>query len=210
MGKGGESFEKSSVKDNKTLKKVKKLSALPTEELRKWAKAYGLPDHEAEKDTLLSNLAPYADGIMDKDRPTNLPLEPPTFTLSTIRDAIPAHCFKRNLFISLSHLASDLAIVAVLFYVATQLESSSLPVWSKYILWPIYWYAQGAVLTGVWVLAHECGHQSFSESELANNIVGSICHSLLLVPYHSWRITHGRHHNNTGSCANDEVTPYIT
>lgn len=60
-------------------------------------------------------------------------------------------------------------------------------------------------MTGVWVLAHECGHQSFSESELVNNTVGTICHSLLLVPYHSWRITHGKHHNNTGSCENDEV-----
>jgi len=55
------------------------------------------------------------------------------------------------------------------------------------------------------VLAHECGHQSFSESELLNNIVGTIFHSLLLVPYHSWRITHGKHHNNTGSCEHDEV-----
>ena len=60
-------------------------------------------------------------------------------------------------------------------------------------------------MTGVWVLAHECGHQSFSESELANNIFGTILHSLLLVPYHSWRISHGKHHNNTGSCENDEV-----
>jgi len=60
-------------------------------------------------------------------------------------------------------------------------------------------------MTGVWVLAHECGHQSFSDSELANNTVGTICHSLLLVPYHSWRITHGKHHANTGSCENDEV-----
>ena len=40
---------------------------------------------------------------------------------------------------------------------------------------------------------------------MANNIVGTICHSLLLVPYHAWRITHGKHHNNTGSCENDEV-----
>lgn len=60
-------------------------------------------------------------------------------------------------------------------------------------------------MTGVWVLAHECGHQSFSESEFANNVVGTIMHSLLLVPYHSWRITHGKHHNNTGSCEHDEV-----
>jgi omega-6 fatty acid desaturase (delta-12 desaturase) len=81
----------------------------------------------------------------------------------------------------------------------------NLPQWSPYVLWPIYWFCQGTTMTGVWVLAHECGHQSFSESELANNIVGTICHSLLLVPYHPWRITHGRHHNNTGSCENDEV-----
>jgi omega-6 fatty acid desaturase (delta-12 desaturase) len=60
-------------------------------------------------------------------------------------------------------------------------------------------------MTGIWVLAHECGHQSFSESELANNIIGTIFHSALLVPYHSWRISHGKHHNNTGSCENDEV-----
>ena len=25
------------------------------------------------------------------------------------------------------------------------------------------------------------------------------------MPYHSWRISHGKHHNNTGSCENDEV-----
>lgn len=148
---------------------------------------------------------PLADGILDTDRPHNLPLEPPTFTLKTIRDAIPSHCFKRNLYISLTHLVSDLATVALLAYAATWISSPSAPVWSPYILWPMYWYAQGAVLTGVWVLAHECGHQSFSESELANNIVGTICHSLLLVPYHAWRITHGKHHNNTGSCENDEV-----
>lgn len=35
--------------------------------------------------------------------------------------------------------------------------------------------------------------------------MGHILHSALLVPYHSWRITHGKHHNNTGSCENDEV-----
>lgn len=153
-----------------------------------------------------SSQNPLADGILDTDRPHNLPLEPPTFTLKTIRDAIPAHCFQRNLFISLTHLASDLAIVALLAYCASWISvPNALPVWAPYILWPLYWYAQGAVLTGVWVLAHECGHQSFSESELANNIVGTICHSLLLVPYHAWRITHGKHHNNTGSCENDEV-----
>jgi omega-6 fatty acid desaturase / acyl-lipid omega-6 desaturase (Delta-12 desaturase) len=105
----------------------------------------------------------------------------------------------------MKHLLSDLLLVGLFAYLAGWISSPVLPSWSSYILWPIYWYAQGSVLTGVWVLAHECGHQSFSESEVANNVVGTICHSLLLVPYHSWRITHGKHHSNTGSCENDEV-----
>lgn len=60
-------------------------------------------------------------------------------------------------------------------------------------------------MTGVWVIAHECGHQAFSESETINNLVGLVLHSALLVPYHSWRITHAKHHGNTGSCSDDEV-----
>lgn len=143
---------------------------------------------------------------MDRDRPANLPLEVPTFTLQTLVSAIPSHCFERNLYTSLSHLASDLFLIAVFGYLATYIgNSTALPPWSAYLLWPIYWYAQGSVMTGVWVLAHECGHQAFSASEVINNIFGTVLHSLLLVPYHSWRITHGRHHNNTGSCENDEV-----
>jgi len=199
MGKGGQS--------DITPKKngqIFKLSHLNLDEIKKWSADYGLVVSE-DKVAMLAELEPFADGILDPSRPKNLPVQPPKFTLKTIKDAIPAHCFKRNLWKSLSYLLSDLLVVCVLFYLSTWIGHPSLPAWSKYILWPIYWYAQGAVLTGVWVLAHECGHQSFSESELANNIVGSICHSLLLVPFHSWRITHGKHHNNTGSCANDEV-----
>ena len=147
----------------------------------------------------------YADGIMDKDRPAMLPLAPLPFNLSDVRNAVPAHCFKRNLWHSLFYLALDLMQIAILGYGATWIGHESLPDNSSYLLWPLYWYCQGCVMTGVWVLSHECGHQSFSESEFWNNFFGTIFHSALLVPYHSWRITHGKHHNNTGSCENDEV-----
>merc|ERR1711871_243783 len=40
---------------------------------------------------------------------------------------------------------------------------------------------------------------------MGNYWVGTVLHSLLLVPFHSWRITHGKHHKSTGSCENDEV-----
>lgn len=202
MGKGGESDVKIDAK--KVVILQTKLDKLPTEELRKWATAYGT-NPEAERNEIIKSLLPYAGGVLDPDRPANLPLKPPSFTLKDIRDAIPKHCFERNLFKSLSHLISDLLIIAVLGYAASWISHPLLPVWSHYLLWPMYWYAQGSVMTGVWVLSHECGHQSFSPYEVVNNTVGTIFHSLLLVPYHSWRITHGLHHNNTGSCDNDEV-----
>lgn len=142
---------------------------------------------------------------MDPERPANLPLEPPTFTLETIIKAIPPHCFERSLFTSLKHLAADLFLIAVIGYLGSWIGSPFLPAWSSFLLWPLYWYTQGSVFTGVWVLAHECGHQSFSTSEFINNVFGTVLHSALLVPYHSWRITHAKHHGNTGSCDNDEV-----
>jgi Domain of unknown function (DUF3474) len=120
-----------------------KLDKLEDAALRKWAKAYGLKNPEASREELLRELAPMAGGILDTDRPAaNLPLEKPTFTLKDIRDAIPPHCFKRNLWTSLSHLFSDLAIIATFFYLATWISNPALPVWSQYVLWPLYWYAQ--------------------------------------------------------------------
>jgi omega-6 fatty acid desaturase (delta-12 desaturase) len=204
MGKGGESDKTVKGKAaSTTTSNDWKLSKLSDEELRKWSKAYG--EKEGNREEMLRNLNPYADGILDKFRPANLPLEMPPFTLATIKNAIPAHCFQRNAWISFGHVLSDLTIIGIFGFLATFIGTSALPVWSKYLLWPLYWYAQGSVMTGIWVLAHECGHQAFSESELINNTMGSILHSLLLVPYHSWRITHGKHHANTGSCENDEV-----
>jgi len=202
MGKGG---EKNVSKGFQVKKSAWKLKDLETEVLRKWAKAYNVDKKFDERDALLEQLEPFADGILDPSRPANLPLEMPKFTLKDIKEAIPKHCFERNMLTSFTHLFSDLAIVAVFGYLATYINSPLLPSWSSYVLWPIYWFAQGAVLTGVWVISHECGHQAFSDYEWVNNTVGTIFHSLLLVPYHSWRITHGLHHNNTGSCDNDEV-----
>jgi omega-6 fatty acid desaturase (delta-12 desaturase) len=60
-------------------------------------------------------------------------------------------------------------------------------------------------MTGIWVIAHECGHQSFANSKAINNFVGLVLHSALLVPYHPWRITHAQHHASTGHIGQDQV-----
>ncbi|KAI9626409.1 hypothetical protein H4Q26_017872 [Puccinia striiformis f. sp. tritici PST-130] len=60
-------------------------------------------------------------------------------------------------------------------------------------------------LSGIWVIAHECGHQAFSSSKTINNTVGLVLHSFLLVPYHSWRISHAQHHAATCHLTRDQV-----
>ncbi|KAK0947752.1 hypothetical protein LTR91_027110, partial [Friedmanniomyces endolithicus] len=72
-------------------------------------------------------------------------------------------------------------------------------------LWAGYTIIQGIFGTGLWVLAHECGHQSFSPSKTLNDSVGWFCHSFLLVPYFSWKISHGKHHKATGNLERDMV-----
>jgi omega-6 fatty acid desaturase (delta-12 desaturase) len=63
----------------------------------------------------------------------------------------------------------------------------------------------GALMTGLWVIAHECGHQSFSPSLWVNDAVGCIIHTTFFVPYWSWKYSHGQHHANSNSMEKDSV-----
>lgn len=131
---------------------------------------------------------------------------PPTFTIKQLRDAVPTHCFERSLARSVTHLAGDLAMIAAMAAAIHAVDGVAwLPLPVRAVAWAAYWWFQGAVMTGVWVLAHECGHQSFSPWRSVNNAFGLVLHSALLVPYHSWRITHGNHHKNTNHMDRDQV-----
>lgn len=133
------------------------------------------------------------------------PTDVPDFTIGQIRKAIPAHCFERSLLRSFSYLIMDLCAIGLLYYGSTYIDGVESG-WLRYgVLWPLYWFFQGAVGTGVWVLSHECGHQAFSKYQWVNDSFGLVFHSLLLVPYYSWKHSHRRHHSNTGSVAKDEV-----
>jgi len=76
---------------------------------------------------------------------------------------------------------------------------------ARALLWCAWWYVQGAFMTGLWVIAHECGHQAFTPNKLVNNAVGFIVHSMLLVPYFSWQYTHSQHHSRTNNLELDTV-----
>ncbi|KAJ2705812.1 hypothetical protein FB645_002093 [Coemansia sp. IMI 203386] len=129
--------------------------------------------------------------------------EPPNFTIKELRDCVPKHCFERDTLRSFSYVLYDLCGVAVLAFAATHI--SMLPVALRIPAWILYWICQGVVCTGIWVIAHECGHGAFSDSRTVNNVTGWVLHSALLVPYYSWKYTHSQHHKGTNSMTRDEV-----
>ncbi|CAL0302492.1 unnamed protein product [Lupinus luteus] len=133
-----------------------------------------------------------------------VPVAKPPFSLSQVKKAIPPHCFNRSIPRSFAYVFYDLTIVYILYYIATN-YINQLPSPLPSLAWPIYWAIQGCVLTGVWVIAHECGHHAFSDYQWLDDTVGFILHSALLVPYFSWKHSHRRHHSNTGSLDKDEV-----
>ena len=119
--------------------------------------------------------------------------------------AIPSECFNRSAVRGLCYVARDLFLIAVTgmiaYYAIPRLPGTFL----QFLGWMIYGFIQGLFGTGLWVMAHECGHQSFSRWSLLNDSVGWVLHSFLLVPYFSWKITHGKHHKATGHMEKDVV-----
>ncbi|NJL61156.1 MAG: fatty acid desaturase [Methylacidiphilales bacterium] len=129
--------------------------------------------------------------LESQEESTNLP-----FTLGDLKAAIPAECFQPSVAKSMFFFFRDIAAIASLYAIAYYLDS--------WYFFPIFWVMQGTMFWALFVVGHDCGHQSFSKHKWLNDLMGHICHTPILVPYHGWRISHRTHHKNTGSLENDE------
>ena len=118
------------------------------------------------------------------------------FTLQDLKAAIPAECFQSNVTKSLFYFFRDILIIGLLYAVAYYLDS--------WLFFPIFWLMQGTMFWALFVVGHDCGHQSFSKHKWLNDLIGHLSHTPILVPYHGWRISHRTHHKNTANIDNDE------
>eukprot|EP00249_Psilotum_nudum_P007847 c20865_g1_i2 orf=272-1615(+) len=121
---------------------------------------------------------------------------PPPFSLADIKAAIPKYCWVKDTNKSLSYFFRDVALVFGLATAAASVDN--------WLVWPLYWLAQGTMFWALFVLGHDCGHGSFSSSKTLNAVIGHLTHSFILVPYHGWRISHRTHHQNHGHAEKDE------
>ncbi|MHB8625380.1 MAG: fatty acid desaturase [Aggregatilineales bacterium] len=56
----------------------------------------------------------------------------------------------------------------------------------------------GMFLMRVFIIQHDCGHQSFFKSKQANDRLGFVCGILTMTPYAFWRTAHAIHHATSG------------
>ncbi|MDQ2679211.1 MAG: fatty acid desaturase [Actinomycetota bacterium] len=115
-------------------------------------------------------------------------------TRAEVRSIIPDDCFVRSTGRSLRYLAGSLAVVVALVAAAALFLPMT---WAWLPVWVLYAVATGTAATGLWVIAHECGHRAFSPNQRLQDGIGFVLHSALLVPYFSWQRSHSVHHAKT-------------
>lgn len=69
---------------------------------------------------------------------------------------------------------------------------------SYWLMLPIAILASG-FLVRIFIIFHDCGHESFFKSRRANHLTGALTGLLTLTPYLHWRWHHALHHRTAGN-----------
>ncbi len=69
-----------------------------------------------------------------------------------------------------------------------------------YSLWITFGLAvvNGFFLVRIFIIQHDCGHQSFTKSKKLNNILGTVCSLFSFIPFKYWLKGHNYHHGHNG------------
>jgi len=129
-----------------------------------------------------------------------------------LKKLIPKRLFERHLLTSMYYFGVDLLICIfcqlLYHYAIHQLDNSLqgliyIPVILAFDI-AFIWLC-GTCETGLWVVAHECGHNAFSDYKKLDDTIGFILHSYLLAPYFAWQYSHSVHHSRNKHIDMDET-----
>eukprot|EP00210_Caulerpa_lentillifera_P006821 g6520.t1 len=119
---------------------------------------------------------------------------PDEVTLSQIVKTLPEEVFEINNFKAWRSVLITISAVGL---------SLILVGFSPWYLLPFSWALAGTAATGLFVIGHDCGHRSFCENKLLEDIVGTLCFAPLVYPFEPWRIKHNHHHAHTNKLEED-------
>ncbi|ORY38817.1 hypothetical protein BCR33DRAFT_788675 [Rhizoclosmatium globosum] len=110
----------------------------------------------------------------------------PKLTVGALRKSLPAHVFEKSLAQSMWYFIVDFTVIF-----------SCLRFYTDDMSWPVYIvYANvlGLFMWCLFVVGHDCGHGTFSDSKLINAVLGHVSHGFILVPFWPWAKSHATHH----------------
>ena len=112
--------------------------------------------------------------------------------------------FKVDTFTSTRYLVKDLCyyFLSISLLCSLHLFTNN---WYLYIFfYNVISFVCGFFMWCLFVIAHDCGHGTFSKDNLINNIVGEFVNSgLLLTPWYPWKMSHHLHHLNHNHIKDD-------
>ncbi len=112
--------------------------------------------------------------------------------LISLKNAIPKEAFKKSLVKSTYYMIFDYMVwfgtVGAMYKLTQSTTWSGLPFWQQAIATIIFWNIAGFYMWCLFMIGHDCGHSTFSNYSLVNDIVGHIAHGSLLVPYFPWQV----------------------
>eukprot|EP00850_Spirogloea_muscicola_P014791 SM000108S14235 [mRNA] locus=s108:416702:419356:- [translate_table: standard] len=113
---------------------------------------------------------------------------PDGISMSDVLKTIPKEAYEVN------DLKAFRSVVTTFGAVALGYAALAVAPW---YLYPLVYAYMSAAVTGLFVIGHDCGHNSFSRSQLVNDVVGTLVFAPLVYPFEPWRIKHNTHHSHT-------------
>ena len=126
------------------------------------------------------------------------------FNIYELSQKIPNHCFVKSPIIGTYYILRDFLLWYSTYYVFEYYTNHSTP----YML--LYWTFSGFWIWCQFMNGHDCGHGSFSNSYVLNNIMGHLTHTPLLTPFNTWAESHRRHHIGHNHINNDYSHDWIS
>jgi len=135
-------------------------------------------------------------------------------TISKLKSVIPQAAFNKSLTWSLFYMVFDYAMIfastGLILSLINSGEYEQMEMWQRFAITFAHWMVSGFFMWSIFVVGHDCGHGTFSNSPWVNDVIGHITHGSILVPYYPWRLSHNRHHMHHNHVDNDYSHPWVT
>lgn len=118
------------------------------------------------------------------------------------RKHIPEECFNKSISRSSFYFLVNLFLFNTCFTIYPLIKSS-------YVFWIIYCLFYAIIMLRLFLVGHDCIHNSFSDIPFLNSFIGNICLGSLVIPFCPLQLTHLQHHEHPYHIEKDKGIPWM-